>query len=136
MKENAERRKCARAPKYFGINIVAVDSDGKHLRFDKFKSNPKFYDESGIDFSPDGIKIMCSKSLPKESVIQMKMLIPDRDSLNLIKANGTIKWFKSVKGKYKKYFVMGVHFKELADADKTKLQDLWKKYYKEGSAAG
>lgn len=126
-----ERRKIKRVQKYFGINIVAVDTDGKSLRFDKYKANPKFYDESGVDFSPDGVKIMCSKTLPKESKIQMKMLIPEENNLNLIKANGTIKWFKSVKGKYKKYFLIGVHFKELDGDNRNKLLALWKKYYDE-----
>ena len=100
-----ERRKSKRTKKYFAVNIVAVDVAGQHLRFDKHKANPKFYDESGLDFAPEGAKIMCSKPLPEESKIQLKMLIPDEDSLNLIKANGTIKWFKEVKGQYKKYFI-------------------------------
>jgi len=123
-----ERRKHLRAKKYFAINIVACDSDGKHMRFDKIKTNPKYYDESGIDFTPEGIKIMCSKPLPEESKIQMKMLIPDEESLNLIRANGTIKWFKQVKGKYKKYFIIGVSFRDLVQDEKEKLIRLWKKY--------
>ncbi len=123
-----ERRKYKRAKKYFAINIVAVDIDGQHLKFDHHNANPKFYDESGIDFSPGGIKIMCSKALPPESKIQMKMLIPDQDSLNLLKANGTIKWFKQVKGKHKKYFLIGVHFKSLTSDCKQKLISLWRKY--------
>ena len=123
-----ERRKHLRAKKYFAINIVACDSDGKHMRFDKIKTNPKYYDESGIDFTPEGIKIMCSKPLPEESEIQMKMLIPDEEGLNLIRANGTIKWFKQVKGKYKKYFIIGVNFRGLVQDEKEKLIRLWKKY--------
>ena len=123
-----ERRKHIRAKKYFAVNIVACDSGGKHMRFDKIKANPKYYDESGIDFSPEGIKIICSKPLPEESKIQMKMLIPDEEGLNLIRANGTIKWFKQVKGKYKKYFVIGVNFRDLVQDDKEKLIRLWKKY--------
>ena len=123
-----ERRKYLRVKKYFAINIVACDSDGKHLRFDKIKTNPKFYDESGIDFTPEGIKIMCSKPLPEESKIHMKMLIPDKEGLNLIRANGTIKWFKQVKGKYKKYFIIGVNFRDLAQDEREKLVRLWKKY--------
>jgi len=123
-----EKRKLKRVNKYFGINIIAVDTDGKHLRFDKRRASPKFYDESGLDFTPDGIRIMCSKTLPTESKIQMKMLVPDKKGLNLIKANGTIKWFKQVKGKHKKYFIMGVNFRELPKDDKSKLVNLWKKY--------
>jgi hypothetical protein len=123
-----ERRKFPRAKRYFAVNIVACDSDGKHMRFDKIKTNPKYYDESGVDFTPRGIRIMCSKSLPEESKIQMKMLIPDEDGLNLIRANGTIKWFKQVKGKYKKYFIIGVNFRDLVQDDKEKLIRLWKKY--------
>ena len=71
---------------------------------------------------------MCSKPLPEESKIQMKMLIPDEEGLNLIRANGTIKWFKQVKGKYKKYFIIGVNFRDLVQDDKEKLIRLWKKY--------
>ncbi|NQT23451.1 MAG: PilZ domain-containing protein [Candidatus Omnitrophica bacterium] len=123
-----ERRKHKRAKKYFAINIISVNFDGQYLRFDKHKTNPKFYDESGIDFSPGGIKIMCSKPLPEESKIQMKMLIPDEKSLNLLRANGTIKWFKQVKGKHKKYFLIGVHFRDLTQDCKKKLVTLWKKY--------
>jgi hypothetical protein len=123
-----EKRAQKRVDKYFAINIVAVDSDGKTLRFDGFKANPKFCDETGLDFSPSGAKMMCSKPLPKESKIQMKMLLPDNDSLNLVKANGSIKWFKQVKGKHKKFFLMGVHFRDLTSADKSKLIRLWKKY--------
>ncbi|MDO8525444.1 MAG: hypothetical protein Q7S07_03045 [Candidatus Omnitrophota bacterium] len=123
-----EKRKLRRVTKYFAINIVACDIEGKHLRFDNIKTNPKFYDETGIDFTPEGVKIMCSKRLPEESKIQMKMLIPDKENLNLIRANGAIKWFKQVKGKYKKYFIMGVHFRKLAKDDRDKLVRLWKKY--------
>lgn len=125
-----ERRKHGRAVKYFAINIVACDANGHHLRFDGIKASPKFCDETGIDFSPEGVKIICSKPLPEESKLQMKMLIPDEEGLNLIRANGTIKWFKQVKGKYKKYFVMGVHFKNLPQEDLQKLVKLWKKYSK------
>lgn len=125
MKEN---RKQKRAKRYFAINIISVDAKGKSLRFDKIKVNPKFCDESGLDFSPEGIKIMCSKPLPEESKIQMKMLIPDEEGLNLIRANGTIKWFKQVKGRSKKYFIMGVNFRDLGEDNRQKLVRLWKKY--------
>ena len=123
-----EKRKFQKIKKYFAINIVACDIDGKHMQFDKIKVNPKFYDETGVDFTPDGIKIMCSKKLPEESKIQMKMLIPDEVSLNLIRASGTIKWFKQIKGRYKKYFIIGVHFRDLPEDEKQKLIRLWKKY--------
>jgi c-di-GMP-binding flagellar brake protein YcgR len=123
-----ERRRAKRAKKFFAINIVAVEMGKKRIAFDRARSNPKFYDESGLDFGPDGIKIMCSKPLPEESKIQMKMLIPDDEDLNLIRANGTIRWFRQAKSRYKKYFIMGVHFKELRDEDKEKLVRLWKKY--------
>ena len=123
-----EKRKFKRAQKFFAVNIVSVDAKGKHLKFDNIKNNPKFCDESGLDFTPEGARIMCSKPLPEESKIQMKMLIPDQENLNLIRANGTIKWFKQVKGKYKKYFIIGVHFRGLSPEDKGKLIRLWKKY--------
>lgn len=123
-----EKRRAKRAIRYFAINIIGCDVDGKHLKFDDARANPKFYDESGLDFTPDGAKIMCSKPLPKESKIQMKMLIPDEENLNLIRASGTIKWFKQVKGSHKKYFVIGVHFRGLPQEDKEKLFRLWKKY--------
>lgn len=124
----AEKRKKSRANKYFAVNIVSVDSDGKVMRFDGFKASPKFYDESGLDFTPDGVKIICSKPLPAESNIQMKMLIPDEDGINLIKVNGTIKWFKEVKGEHKKYFMIGVYFRDMTSADRAKLAQLWRKY--------
>ena len=123
-----EKRKFKRAKKYFAINIVSVDTDGKHLEFDKIRTNPKFYDESGIDFSPGGIRIMCSKSLPAESRVRMKMLIPDAEILNTISADGTIKWFKQIQGKYKRYFQLGVCFRNLPVAEKKNLTKLWKKY--------
>ena len=124
----AEKRAHKRANRFFAINIISVDTAGKVIRFDGFKASPKFYDESGVDFTPEGVKMICSKPLPKESRIQMKMLIPDEENLNLIRANGVIKWFKEVKGKYKKYFVMGVHFNDIPSADKQKLVNLWRKY--------
>lgn len=123
-----ERRAHKRVRKYFAVNIVSVDVDGKRIAFDKLRSNPKFCDESGLEFGPEGVRIMCSKPLPEESKIQMKMLIPDEESINMIRANGTIKWFKQVKGLYKKYFVIGVNFRELKEDDRTKLLRLWKKY--------
>lgn len=123
-----EKRAHKRAKRFFAVNIVAVDAGGKSIRFDGYKANPKFYDETGLDFAPEGVKIMCSKPLPKESAIQMKMLIPDEAGINLIKANGTIKWFKQVKGKYKKYFMIGVHFRDIPPEDRLKLVKLWKKY--------
>ena len=128
MRQKKDLRKSIRAKKYFAVNIIAVDSRGERLRFDAIKANPKFYDESGIDFTPEGAKLICSKPLPKESKIQMKMLIPDESSLNMIRANGTIKWFKQVKGRYKKYFMIGVHFRDLSVDDKEKLVKLWRKY--------
>ncbi|MBD3296821.1 MAG: hypothetical protein GF392_05580 [Candidatus Omnitrophica bacterium] len=126
-----EKRKRARRGKYFAVNIISVDADGKVMHFDEYRSNPKFCDESGVDFSPEGVKIMCSKPLPEESAIQMKMMIPDESGLNLIKANGTIKWFRQVKGRYKKYFNIGVHFRDLSEKDRDKLMNLWRKYSEE-----
>jgi hypothetical protein len=123
-----ERRKFKRAVKYFAVNIIACDTDGRHIEFGGIKSNPKFCDESGIDFTPEGMKIMCSKPLPAESKIQMKMLVPDEEGLNLIRVSGTIKWFKQIKGKYKKFFIIGVCFRDLPGDEKDKLVRLWKKY--------
>ena len=123
-----EKRKFTRVKKGFAINIVSVDTDGKHLEFYKIKASPKFYDESGIDFSPRGLEIICSKSLPPNARIQMKLLIPDADTLNVIKASGIIKWFKEIKGKYEDYFQLGIAFKNLGITEKKKLTRLWKKY--------
>ena len=122
------KRKKKRISKFFGINIVAVDSGGKELEFNKLKTKSKLYSETGADATNKGIKIMCSKPLPEESKIQMKMLIPEKENLNLIKTNGTIKWFKQVKEKHKKYFIVGVDFTELSEEDKNKMVKLWKKY--------
>jgi len=123
-----ERRAHKRTRRHFAINIVAVDIGGRAVRFDGSKANPKFWDEAGLDFSPRGMKIMCSKPLPQEAKIQMKLLIPDAEQLNLVRANGTIKWFKQVKGAHKKYFIIGVHFRDLAEPDRAKIVRLWKKY--------
>ena len=123
-----EKRRFKRVEKGFGINIVSLDTNGKHLTFDHIKAHPKFYDESGIDFSPKGLGIICSKSLPPNTHIEMRLLIPDADSLNTIKASGIIKWFKEIKGKYKNYFQLGITFKNLGITDKKKLTRLWKKY--------
>ena len=123
-----DRRKFKRAKKYFAINIVSVDTNGKHIRFDESEIHPKFYDESGIDFSPEGLKFICSKSLPHQSQLRMNLLILDEKELNSISACGTIKWFRQVKGSYKKYFQIGVCFKNLPNAEKKKLVKLWKKY--------
>jgi hypothetical protein len=108
-----------RSSKFFGINIVAVDSGGKELELGGINE---------ADLAPEGTKIMCSKPLPEESKIQMKMLIPEEKNLNLIKANGTIKWFKQVKGENKKYFIIGVNFAGLSIEDTDKMVKLWKKY--------
>ena len=123
-----KKNKQARTRKNFGINIIAVDTKGKVIRFDSLKTRRKFHDESGLDFTPEGVSIICSKTLPIESKIQIKMLIPDAKGLNLIRANGTVKWVKQVKGRYKKYFVIGVNFRDLEETDKKKLVSLWKKY--------
>ena len=123
-----EKRRFKRVEKGFGINIVSLDTNGKHLTFDHIKANPKFYDESGIDFSPRGLGIICSRSLPPNARIQMKLLIPDADTLNIIKASGIIKWFKEIKGKYKNYFQLGIGFKNLGITEKKKLTRLWKMY--------
>jgi hypothetical protein len=123
-----KKQKYKKVKKFFGINIVAVNVRGKALRFGASKAKAKFHDESGVDFSPEGASIICSKPLPSEARIQMKMLFPDKDGLNLIKANGVIKWIKQVRGKYKKYFVLGVYFRDLAREDRNKLLTLWKKY--------
>ena len=123
-----EKRRFKRVKKGFGISIISVDTNGKHLEFHHIKANPKFYNESGIDFSPSGLGIICSKSLPPDTRIQMRLLIPDADSLNTIKASGIIKWFKEIKGKYKNYFQLGIGFKNLGITEKKKLTRLWKKY--------
>lgn len=123
-----ERRKVKRAERYFAVNIVSVDNKGKVLNFSELRSHPKFCDETGLDISPKGLKIMCSKKLPKESKIQMKLLIPDDTGLNLIRVNGSVKWFRQIKGKYKKYFIMGVFFRDVDGEDKKKLMNVWKNY--------
>jgi len=124
MKEN---RKLNRAKKYFSINIIADDLRGKYRQSEP-KSNPKFCDEAGLDFSPQGIKIMCSKPIPEESKIKMKMFIPDAGNVNMIKANGDIKWLKKVVGKHRQYFTMGICFSSLDDDGRNKLLKLWNKY--------
>ena len=123
-----ERRAHERVKKYFAINIVSLEKGDDKVSFSSIKSNPKFCDESGLDFSPGGLKVICSKPLPEEAKIQMKLLIPDETGLNMIRANGSVRWFKQMKGPHKKYFVIGVQFGEMEDTEKDKLVKLWKKY--------
>ena len=55
-------------------------------------------------------------------------MIPDDEGLNMIRANGTIRWFRQAKNRFKKYFIMGVRFRDLREEDKEKLLRLWRKY--------
>jgi hypothetical protein len=120
MKNSKNKKKSAE--RNFGINIVAVDENGK---------------SRGITLSPEGdakktildpkkSKITSSRPLPKESQLQIKMLFPERSDLNLVKAHGTVKWVKQVKTSEGKYFLIGVHFREASSEEKEKITKLWK----------
>lgn len=99
--------------KNFGINIVAVDESGNSLGL-------KIDGPKGKD------KITSSRLLPKDSKIQLKMLFPEKEDLNLVKAHGTIKWVKQVKKPDGKYFVIGVHFRAASEREKVRITKLWK----------
>lgn len=123
-----ERRRLKRIKKFFALNILSLIDRGRQIKFDELKTNPKFYDESGVDFNMSGIGLMCSKALPSESKIKMSMLFMDKDKMKTIQADGTIKWAQPVEGEYKNYYLMGVDFEDLSKKDKAKLQGLCKKY--------
>ncbi len=119
MKNNSgEKREDTRN---FGINIVAVDSYGKSLGLDG-----NFPGDECPDSGDDIQKVSCSDPLPEQSKIQMKMIFPEKEELNLIKANGTVKWVRQVKRSGGKYFVIGVHFKEISSREKQKITKLWR----------
>lgn len=101
------------AERNFGINIVAVDENGKSL---------------GLDLDGLGAKdkVTASRTLPKNSKIQLKMLFPAKEDLNLVKTHGTIKWIKQIKKPEGKFFLIGVHFREASNPEKEKIARLWK----------
>ncbi len=103
--------------KNFGINIVAVDENGKSLGLGHEK--PKGKD-----------KVTSSRLLSKHSKIQLKMFFPEKSDLNLLKANGTIKWVKQLRRPDGKYFIIGVHFREASGNEKEKITRLWKTHRK------
>jgi hypothetical protein len=105
--------KSRNAPRNFGINIIAVDDKGKSLGFELESPGKKE-------------KITSSRLLPEDFKIQLKMLFPEKQDLNLIKANGTVKWVKQVKRPDGKYFIVGVHFREASAREKAKITKLWK----------
>jgi len=104
----------------FGINIVAVDETGEIIGLDA--SGQKL-----DSIKPDD-RVYSSRALPKDSKIQLKMLFPEEKDLNLVKANGTVKWVKQVKAPGGKYFLIGVHFLEAGDREKEKITKLWKSH--------
>jgi hypothetical protein len=116
------------AKKCFATNIISADVKGKTLTFDTHRNNPKFYDESGLEFSPENATLICSKTLPKGSSVRMKMLIPEDDKIHRIQTAGTISSLKKIQGAAKNYFRMNVCFTSLEAADKQTLRILWEKY--------
>ena len=116
-----------RPGKHFAVNIISVDEDGNTLPFER----PDISNETPDHNAPSGTtrkKVMHSKKLPEESKIQVKFLMPDEGGMNLVRANGSVKWFRQVKEKNKKSFVMGVCFRDITPEDREKLMHLWKTY--------
>ena len=120
MKNSKNKKKTAE--RNFGINIVAVDENGKSHGV---TLSPGSEAKETI-LEPGKSKITSSRPLPKESKLQIKMLFPERSDLNLVKANGTVKWVKQVKTSEGKYFLIGVHFREASSEEKGKITKLWK----------
>ncbi|MBF0217433.1 MAG: PilZ domain-containing protein [Candidatus Omnitrophica bacterium] len=116
------------AKKCFATNIISADVKGKTLVFAAHRNNPKFYDETGLEFSPEGATLICSKTLPEGSSVQMKMLIPEDDRIHRINTDGTIRSHEKIHGATKDYFRMNVCFTSLEAADKQTLRTLWEKY--------
>jgi hypothetical protein len=111
------------AARDFGINIVAVDENGKSLGLKLDAAR----DGGTREIKPKtGKRVTSSRPLPEDSKIQLKMLFPERSDLNLLKAHGTIKWVKQVKEPAGKYFLIGVHFREASVKDKLRITKLWK----------
>ena len=102
--------------KNFGINIIAVDENGKSLGLE-WEGSEK-----------EKTKISSSRPLPKDSKLQLKMLFPEKEDLNLLKAHGTIKWVKQIKNPGGKYFLIGVYFREVSGTEKGKITKLWKNH--------
>ena len=119
--KNSKSKKQA-ADRNFGINIVAVDENGKSQGV---SLSPESEAKETI-LTPEKSKITSSRPLPKESKLQIKMLFPEKSDLNLLKAHGTVKWVKQVKTAGGKYFLIGVHFREATSQEKEKITKLWK----------
>lgn len=109
----------------FGISIVAVSENGDNLGNTAATPFPEV-PRRGEPGSVGKKKTASSKALPKDSKIQLKMLFPDKNGLNLVKAHGTVKWVKQVKSPEGKYFLIGVHFKEATKQEREKITKLWK----------
>lgn len=122
MKKNTVNKKLME--RNFGINIVAVDEDGKSLGL-PIETPPYFIPEKHGKPKTPG-KVASSRPLPEDSKIQLKMLFPEKEDLNLLKANGTVKWVKQTKTPGGKYFLIGVHFREATIKEKEKITKLWK----------
>lgn len=109
------------------MNIISVDEGGNALPLE----GPGIIKDAQEHKTPPGKarkKVMHSKKLPEESKIQVKFLMPDEGGMNLVRANGSVKWFRQVKEKNKKSFVMGVCFRDITPDDREKLMHLWKTY--------
>jgi hypothetical protein len=123
-----ERRKYKRVRKFFAVNIVAAYFGSQEVRFDTDPAAPKFCDESGVDYSIDGIRIICSKPLPVNCETEMNLLLVNGDGLHNVQARGVVKWFKGVESKHGKYYIGGLQLSDISKDDRQILEELWKKH--------
>ena len=123
-----EKRRHKRADKEFAVNITSADLGVQHFRFDRNPAYPKLYNESGVDFTHVGVKLMCSKTLPENTKVTLKMLIPEDGAIHKVNASGTVRWFREVKGEHRKYFHIGIRLDEVAGEGADILKRLWQKY--------
>ncbi len=123
-----EKRKLKRAARDFAVNITSADLDGQRFNFDRNPVCPKLYNESGVDFTHAGVRLMSSKSLPSNTRVTLKMLIPDNGAIYTFGVTGTVKWSRLVEGPHKKYFHIGIEFNDVSAGAAEILQRLWQKY--------
>lgn len=123
-----EKRKHKRAAKEFAVNITSAELDGQRFRFDRNPIYPKLYNESGVDFTHVGVRLMCSKVLSENTRVTLKMLIPDNGKIHAMNASGTVKWSREVEGPHKKYFHMGIQIDKVDGEGADILKRLWQKY--------
>lgn len=123
-----DKRKHKRAAREFAVNITSAELGGERFRFDRNPAYPKLYNESGVDFTHVGVRLMCSKALPENTKVTLKILIPEDGAVHAVGAAGTVRWSREVEGPHKKFFQMGIQLTDVAGDGGEILERLWKKY--------